>query len=143
MDKTWDKLIKFVTLRPRSEKEISRWFSRKKIDEKRQKEYLDRLKELEFLDDEKFARWWVDQRLSFRPRSKRELTSELVRKGIERALIKKIINEFEIDEVEIAEKLLSKRNYQDLQKAVAYLARKGFDWETIKEVKLALEQQDA
>ncbi len=143
MDKTWDKLIKFATLRPRSEKEVRDWFYRKKVGEKSQKKYFNQLKELEFLDDEKFARWWIDQRLSFRPRSKRELTSELIKKGIERTLIKRIIDEFEIDEVKIAKRLLSKRNYQNSQKAMAYLSRKGFDWETIKEVKLALEQQDA
>jgi regulatory protein len=143
VDKTWDKLIKFVTLRPRSEKEVEDWFYRKKVDQKHQKDYFKRLKRLDFLDDGKFTRWWVDQRLSFRPRSKRELWAELVKKGIDKTLIKQVIDESKIDEVKIAKKLLSKRNYQDPQKAMAYLARKGFDWETIKEVKLALEQQDA
>jgi SOS response regulatory protein OraA/RecX len=57
----WNKLLKFATLRPRSEKEIRDWLKRKKVSSADQKKYIKNLKKLEFLSDIKFANWWITQ----------------------------------------------------------------------------------
>lgn len=82
-----DKLINFTTLRPRSEKEIELWLLRKKVGKNYHKDLWNKLKHLELVDDQKFAKWWIDQRLEFRFKSKRELEQELRVKGIKEKLL--------------------------------------------------------
>ena len=140
--KTLDKLLKFATLRPRSEKEIKDWFKRKKVHESIHKELFNRLKRLELLDDAQFALWWVGQRNQFKPRGKRALESELRMKGIKKEVIAAVLSEFKIDEVKIAKALLAKKAYKwqhlpsrdGRQKMAQFLARKGFNWEIIEKV---------
>ena len=129
--------MKFASLRPRSEKEIQSWFLKKKTPVSKQKEYLTRLSELEMLGDEKFALWWVEQRSAFRPRSRRHLTWELRQKGIDQKIIKEVLES--VDEVQTAQKLIAKKSFASRQKLEEYLARRGFDWEAIKKVKLEQE----
>src|SRR3972149_6548743 len=75
--KTLDKLLRFATLRPRSEKEIKDYFKRKKVHESLHEELTNRLNRLELIDDEKFAKWWIEQRQNFKPKPKRILNQEL------------------------------------------------------------------
>ncbi|MCX6705942.1 MAG: regulatory protein RecX [Candidatus Woesebacteria bacterium] len=100
------------------------------------------------MDDEKFAKWCVEQRQSFRPKPKRVLEGELRIKGISNEIIKKVLGEEEIDEEKMARDLLEKRAYkwkrfeprEARQKMSQYLAQKGFSWEIVeKVVKLQVE----
>ena len=109
---------------------------------------FDRLNHLELIDDEKFAKWWVEQRQAFRPKPKRILSNELRVKGINSEIIKKVVGEEEIDEEKMAKDLIEKRAYKwknfegfELkQKMSQYLAQKGFTWEIVeKVVKLSVE----
>ena len=142
LQKTFDKLMHFATIRLRSEKEVEFWLKRKKVPESLHKELFDRLKRLNLLDDEKFAAWWVEQRNQFRPRSKRVLINELRVKGIDKNIIEDVLEENVIDEEKIAKELYEKNKYkweklpeyERKQKAYAYLARKGFSWDVIKKV---------
>jgi len=140
--KTLDKLLRFATLRPRSEKEIRDWLKRKKIYESLHKELFNRLNRLDLIDDEKFAQWWVEQRSSFRPRGKRALEMELRMKGIKKEVIGQVLANTKLDEEKVAGELLSKKSYQwrllpkreARAKMGAFLARKGFNWEIIEKV---------
>ena len=80
--KTYDKILRFGALRPRSEKEYMDWLRKYKVPQSLHKELFNRLKRLDFLNDRKFATWWIEQRLNFRPKSKRVLIQELRIKGI-------------------------------------------------------------
>lgn len=150
--KTLDKLLKFATLRPRSEKEIKDWFKRKKVHESLYKELFNRLKKLDLVNDREFAKWWVEQRQEFKPRAKRFMIHELRMKGVKKEIIDEVLGETRIDEEKIARELLEKKSYKwrslpetkARQKMSQYLAGKGFGWETIdkvvsKVVKLELE----
>ncbi len=138
--KTLSKLLNFATIRPRSYKEISNWFYKKKTPETHQKKLIKKLNSLELLDDNKFARWWLEQRATFRPKSKRELKFELLQKGINKLIISKVLEESEVDELSIAKNLIAKNSYKwskfddrkRKQKMCEYLARKGFSWEVVK-----------
>lgn len=140
--KTLDKLLRFATLRPRSEKEIKDYFRRKKVHESMHSQLFDRLNHLELIDDEKFAKWWVEQRQAFRPKPKRILGNELRMKGINTETIKKILGEEVVDEEKMARDLLEKRAYkwknlegfERKQKISQYLAQKGFAWEIIEKM---------
>src|SRR3990167_1416839 len=109
--KTLDKLLRFGTLRPRSEKELKDWLKRKKVHESLTEELFNRLNRLDLVDDKKFAEWWIDQRQNFRPKAKRILNMELRMKGIKKEIIEELLGETEIDEVKIAKELLEKKAY--------------------------------
>lgn len=138
--KTLDKLLRFAIIRPRSEKEIADYFKRKLVHESMHEKLLEKLKYLELLDDAKFAKWWVEQRLAFRPKSQRIMNYELRMKGIKPDIIQKILDEIPIDEEKMAKDLLAKKMYkwknleprEARQKMSQYLAGKGFSWDTIE-----------
>ena len=140
--KVYDKVLRFASLRPRSEKEFKIWLSKYKVHQSLHKDLFNRLKRLDFLDDEKFARWWVDQRQNFRAKSVRVLKLELRQKGIEKNIIENVLAETTIDEEKIAKKLYEKNKYrweklsdfEARRKASAYFGRKGFGWDVIKKV---------
>ncbi len=140
--KTLDRLLKFAMLRPRSKREVTNWLRRKKVNERLHKDLFNRLKRLDLIDDKRFAEWWVEQRISFRPRGKRALSCELREKGIDREIISQVLEKADIDEMKLARKLIEKKNYrwQSLarlearQKMSGFLARKGFSWEIIRKV---------
>ncbi|OGM70454.1 hypothetical protein A2897_01685 [Candidatus Woesebacteria bacterium RIFCSPLOWO2_01_FULL_44_24b] len=132
--KTYNKLLNFATLRPRSESELFSWLKRKKVPVTIHRKLFIRLKRLDLVDDTKFAKWWINQRLEFKLKSKKELKYELRQKGIDRNIIDEVLIESAIDEEKIAKKLLSRRRFKDNRKAFAFLARKGFDFNTIQNV---------
>lgn len=140
--KTLGKLLNFATTRPRSEKEIRGWFGRKKVHQSLYGKLKKKLKKFGLLDDEKFAKWWVQQRLSFKPKSRKEITFELRGKGIDKNTIDDVLAGSGIDDLKNAKKLLAKVGYKwqrfddtkRRQKKAEYLARKGFGWDVIKVV---------
>lgn len=140
--KTLDKLLRFATLRPRSEKEINDWLRKHKVHKSIHKELFNRLKRLELQDDGKFAKWWVDQRIQFKFKSRRELIYELRSKGIDKNTIEDVLADAEIDEEKAAKKLLEKKKYrweklprlEARKKMSEFLGRKGFGWDTIRKV---------
>src|SRR3989304_1649696 len=89
--KTLDKLLRFATLRPRSEKEVKDYFRRKKVHESLHEELANRLNRLELIDNEKFAKWWVEQRQNFKPKPKRIQNQELRIKGVDKEIIEEVL----------------------------------------------------
>ncbi|OGM29541.1 hypothetical protein A2630_00930 [Candidatus Woesebacteria bacterium RIFCSPHIGHO2_01_FULL_44_10] len=137
--KVLNNLLNFATLRPRSTKELKDWLRRKKVSVSIHTKLFSRLKRLDLVADKKFAQWWVEQRVNFRPRSKRMLNYELRIKGVNREIISEVLKKTDSDEVEMAKRLLARRKNRDWETNATYLARKGFDWGTIKKVKSSLD----
>lgn len=140
--KTYDKILRFGAMRPRSKKEYDIWLKKHKVPDSLHEELFEKLTHLELLDDNKFAIWWVDQRVRFRNKSKRALEVELRQKGIDKEIITNALDAQNVDEVKMAKKLLEKKNrvwvkYTDVdarRKKSEYLLRNGFSWEIIREV---------
>jgi regulatory protein len=140
--KTLDKLLRFAMVRPRSEKEIRDYFRRKKVHESLYEQLFEKLRHFELIDDEKFAKWWVDQRANFKPKPKRILIQELRIKGIGKEIIDEVLGEEVVDEEKMAKELIMKRSYKwkalepriARQKMSQYLAGKGFGWDVIEKI---------
>ncbi len=89
-------------------------------------------------DDFAFAQFWTDNRLSFRPKSKRLIKKELRDKKVAAEIIEQVTTD--IDDEEIAYKLGSSRmpalahlDYPDFYRRLSsYLAYRGFDYEVVK-----------
>lgn len=140
--KCLDKTINFVMVRPRSIKEVKNYFRRKEVPESIHEEIFKRLERLELVNDQKFAKWWIDQRLQFKLKSKKDITFELRQKGIDTNIIKNILDDSEIDEIKIAKELVDKKSYKwqkydekvRRQKISQYLVGKGFNWNVMNDV---------
>jgi regulatory protein len=140
--KTWDKLLRFAMVRPRSEKEIRDYFRRKKVHESLHEKLFEKLRHFELIDDEKFAKWWIDQRANFKPKPKRILIQELRIKGIDKEIIDEVLGEEVVDEEKMAKELIEKKMYKwkglephlARQKMSQYLVGKGFGWDVIEKV---------
>ena len=139
--KILNRLLNFISVRPRSAYEITVWLRRKKIPEDMQPALVSTIERLGFINDSEFARWFIEQRLTFRPKGKSALKYELLKKGVDRKIIDEVLERAEINEEGLALQLLKKRESkwkridpEELkQKMYEYLARSGFGWDVVKE----------
>ncbi len=92
------------------------------------------------IDDERFARYWVENRNQAKGASRRKLQAELRAKGVEPSIIDAALAATDrSDEDELAKIIAKKRaKYPDDQKFMQYLARQGFSYDDIK---TALQQE--
>jgi len=89
----FDKVLKFLSFRPRSEFEINEYMLRKGWDEETRKKIMEKLKNLQLIDDEAFARQWLASRTHFRPEGRSLVKKELRKKGIKREIIDQLLQE--------------------------------------------------
>lgn len=138
-ERVHDRVLRFATLRPRSEREIKMWLARKGVDEKIGQRVLEKLKGLKLIDDGTFSKWWVDQRNQFRPKSKRALFQELREKGIEKETIEEVLGQIDAEsELELAKKVLAKKIKrlsslpfkEKRERLLSFLGARGFSWDT-------------
>lgn len=95
---------------------------------------LEKLQHKGYVDDEKFARWWVENRNQTKGTSLRKLSAELRAKGVEGELIELVMGESGRDNASELAKIIAKRRhkYADDQKLMQYLARQGFGYDDIR-----------
>lgn len=144
-EQLYTKVLKYLSYRQRSEKEIRDYLLRKKADEKMSEVIIKLLHDQAFLNDELFAKMWIESRARFNPKSKRIITLELKQKGITQEIVEKVMTEFGNEENSddvLARKIVEQKisRYTDLPKEKQYeklagqLGRRGFSWDTIKKV---------
>lgn len=145
--KLYGRALEYCMMRPHSAKEV-RDYLWKKTRDTRTKEgkvrkgvsqiiadrVFARLLEKGYINDEKFTRYWVENRNLRKGTSMRKLQAELQAKGIDRSIIEKLIVDSSRSDEEELLKIIEKkrRRYLDEQKFIQYLARQGFDYDTIK-----------
>jgi regulatory protein len=133
--KNYIRAVDFISRRPRSEREIRDYAWRKQWSKENLENVIKRLYERGYLNDEKFAESFVRSRANLRNFSTRKMKVELIKKGINSAIIEKVLSENnDFDENESLKKLIQKKrgHYDDERKLVAYLARQGFSYDKIK-----------
>ena len=126
--------ILFLSYRARSESEIRRNLRKHEIPEPVIDQTLDRLRQDGFANDNQFAKAWVENRSTFRPRSRRMLAMELRQKGLGDESVKTALES--VDDEALAFEAAQKRaaRYKDLEwnefrkKLSDFLARRGFSY---------------
>ncbi len=101
---------------------------------------IDHLIKLKFLDDKEFINYLVTSRTRTKVKGVFAIKQELNRFGVDRELIEEYFANTEINEEELAEKILSSRwarlktlpKQERFQKAVSFLMRRGFGYEITK-----------
>jgi regulatory protein len=129
----------FLGYRPRSHAEVEAYLRRRKASPAVAKTVITRLTSAGLVDDDAFARYWVENRESFRPRGRRSLRFELRRKGVPDTVVDSATGE--IDEADSAYRAahdraqrLSSLDYAVFRRRLAgFLQRRGFYYEVVKE----------
>lgn len=144
-EKLMAQAIRFVSYRPRSEKEIRDYLTQKlsrshTIAPLVLAHALRRLTELGYINDTEFSAWWVGQRTGRKPKGARVIRMELVRKGIAPEIIEDALREGmkgEQSEVNLAKATANKKRdtwkhlplQEQKRKLSDYLLRRGFSSE--------------
>lgn len=124
--------FRFISIRPRSEKEVVDYLHKKTLDEKTIQDVLTRLRELDLINDEKFTAWYIDQRTRLRPRSRKLIEIELRQKGIDPMTIN---DSMTINDLTLAKACLEKKkNLKSREQIIRFLQSRGFSWNTIEDV---------
>lgn len=132
------KALRFLGHRPRSVEEVRKNLEKHEIPAGIIEETITRLEREKLIGDANFAKEWVENRSTFRPRGKRALTYELRQKGLSDTVIQEALDE-EIDEEALALKAASvhARKLKGLdwnkfrEKLGGHLGRRGFGFDVI------------
>ena len=137
----YQKAMLFLGYRARSVNEVRENLRKHEIPEAVIDEVLGRLQEANLLNDREFAQAWVENRSTFRPRSRRALALELRRKGLDDDVVRDTLDA-QVDEnalaLQAARKYLrklEKLEWQEFrQKLGSFLGRRGFSYDVVAPV---------
>lgn len=161
--KLYDKVLGFLAVRPRSEREVGDYLRKKistikslprrqagqisKITETTEgvvEAVVERLKKSDLVDDEKFAQWWLEQRQGAqKPKGQLVIRNELRQKGVAAEVVERVLNRsVAVDEVALAQRAAAKKMriyrkyppHEFKQKMAQHLLRQGFAWPAVREV---------
>ncbi len=127
----------YLSYRARSEKEIRQNLRKHEMPEEVIEETIERLRKAGLANDNEFAQAWVENRSTFRPRSRRALAVELRQKGLDDETVHSAVSG--VDEEALAYEAAQKRlgrltglEWNEFRKKLSeFLARRGFPYSVI------------
>jgi len=130
----------FLSYRARSESEIRKNLQKHEIPEGVIEEILERLHRDGLANDNQFAQAWVENRTTFRPRSRRMMEMELRQKGLDNEAMKSALDN--VNDNALAYEAAQKRanrfkglEWSEFRKKLSgFLARRGFPYSVIAPV---------
>lgn len=139
--------LHYLGYRPRSEAEVRQRLHRRGFNDEVADKVIIGLKERRLIDDVAFAQYWRDNRLSFRPRSRRLIRLELRQKGVATETADNVVEDLD-DETAAYEaglkkaRALSGLDYREFHRHLSdHLRRRGFDYENISSAVARLWQE--
>lgn len=127
--------LRLLDIRPRTYIELAEALTKKDIPDEVINEVLDRYREVGMIDDGAFARAWVSSRHRSKKLSRRALSSELRRKGVDTELVDEALEQVDGDSERAAARALVEKRLRSMGSAapdavfrrlVSMLARKGY-----------------
>ena len=139
-ERAYQQSMLFLSYRARSESEIRRNLRKHEIPEEVIEQTLERLRQDGLANDDQFAQAWVENRATFRPRSRRMMAMELKQKGLADEAIQSAIQN--VDDEASAYEAAKKRaarfkglEWTDFRKKLSeFLARRGYSYAVIAPV---------
>ena len=139
-ERAYQQAMLFLSYRARSESEIRQNLHKHEIPELVIDLTLDRLRQDGLANDNEFAQAWVENRSTFRPRSRRMLAMELRQKGLDDESMHSALKN--VDDEPLAYEAAKKRatRFKDLEwsefrkKLSDFLARRGFPYAVVAPV---------
>jgi regulatory protein len=135
-----DRAVRLLARRPYSTSEIRRNLLKHDTPETVVDIALERLSALGYLDDRAFARYWLENRDTFKPRGPVALRHELRQKGIEDSIIDETLESLDVQQAAYRAALSKIRSMRGKtrkefdQKVGSFLQRRGFTYATCREV---------
>ena len=139
VETAYDRTLNYLSYRPRSRAEVEQYLQKRGLSEAQIEPVALRLERAGLLDDEAFARYWVENRERHRPKGLRALRYELRQKGISRETIDRALASVDVPDSAYRSAGRKARQLAHLdretftKKLVAYLGRRGFDYEIARE----------
>jgi len=136
-ERAFQQAILFLSYRARSETEIRQNLRKHEIPEPVIEQTLERLRQDGLANDNQFARAWVENRTTFRPRSRRLMAMELRQKGLADEAVSSAVKS--LDDQALAYEAAQKRatrfkglEWNEFRKKLSdFLARRGFSYSVI------------
>ena len=142
-------VIRYLSYRPRSEKEILDYLKKKldrsSIDEEKREEVIAsimaKLVKYNYVNDIDFAKFWINQRINSKKKPLRVIEFELMQKGISKDLFQPILSNLSSDlELNNAKELAERKlNFlrketpkKRKEKTIQFLLRKGFSFDVAR-----------
>lgn len=133
----YQQALLYLSYRARSEKEIRQNLRKHEMPEEVIEETIERLRKAGLANDNEFAQAWVENRSTFRPRSRRALAMELRQKGLDDETVHSAVSG--VDEEALAYEAAQKRlgrlkslEWNEFRKKLSeFLARRGFPYSVI------------
>jgi len=150
----YQRALYFLKFRPRSEKEVidylKKIIKKKNWDGVNYQDVITILKEQGLIDDKNFVGWFLQSRLSGKPKSQWLLKKELLRFGVEENLIDEYLLQLKINEEDLVEKIIQTHprifanltNKKNKLLAIAFLQRRGFSYAVIRKKLAKLDLHD-
>ena len=132
-----ERALRLIARRARSEAEVRENLKKHGVAPEMIDAEIARLRESGLLNDDAFAKLWVENRATFRPRSKRALQVELKRKGVPPAAMQAALAEANDEDAayrlaaQRARRLAALPREEFRRKLAGFLARRGFDYDTV------------
>lgn len=135
----YERALQLLSYRPRSREEIRRRLLRHQTPPVAIARVLERLEKQGLLNDAEFARYWVENREQFRPRSGRVLKQELHAHGVDAAIADEAIGQERDGERAL---LVGRKRLHSLRDADfptfrarlgQFLQRRGFSYEIVRQ----------
>lgn len=139
----FQRALRYLGYRPRSEAELRKHLRQHGYDAAAIDQSVARLRELNYLNDGNFARSWTAAKVTSRGYGPKRIENELRAKGIKPTVIREaVVEAFSEGEEKRNAKHLIARRYSDLdskdpkqlQRAAAFLLRRGYSSKVIFEV---------
>ena len=142
----FNQALNLLSHRSRSTAEMTRYLEGKGYAPETLQAVLARLEEENLLNDDRFAREWIENRSTFRPRSESQLKAELRFKGLADDCITSALAESEVCDADLAMAAARKQahryqssDYEIYRKKLGdALLRRGFSYATVHETLRAL-----
>jgi len=135
-----NRAVRFLSYRPRSAEEVRRYLVKKTLPDSVIAVALDRLRQRGYLDDAAFARFWIENRSSFKPMAPRALCYELRQKGVDADICNALVEELDVDDaayraaVKQIWRYRGKTRQEFKRRLGGMLQRRGFDNGVIHDV---------
>jgi regulatory protein len=142
-----ERALRLLEHRPRSRAELEKRLRQAGFAPAAIAKALERLARVGLVDDHAFARYWVEQRLAFRPRSTRALRYELRAQGVNPEAIAAALQS--VDDTRAALELARAQRRREAEDESAYrrrlaalLRRRGFSYGTVRAVLEAISKDE-
>ncbi len=136
----YDRALNFLSYRPRSVAEVRRRLTEKEYAPSTIDEVIARLSRAGLLDDKAFARYWLENRDTHKPRGNRALRYELRQKGVADSVIADLLADYDESDAAYRAALprmrkLARRNDLDIVRSrlVSFLNRRGFSYDITRD----------